>query len=418
MKHLISTEGSDRGTGYNVSNRMLRRDGKLLIGWLDAPPEKGDSVRAMLGVCDLETGKLQNTFQIGSGIDNHCGSALAMDANGRVHAVVGAHHGPFFYRYSDEPTQASTWSEPESLGELGTYPSLVVDSAGTLHLAHRERGDRWHLLYRRKKAGQAWEPPRIMAISPVPGYNHFMQSLAVGPTGDIHLVFQFHFAESGNAADCRGRAAVYVKSEDGGDTWFNENRQVDAPITLESMQAVCHAPDGGDGRHSIRVGNLVVDANNQPWFFCSFVGYSSGVIWRKKENRWQMIDLADRLDGLNMEGGRATSLSQDGMGNIHFAFATDATGQRCQWFAPNLELFHLILDTEGNRASLNQVTDVDPDAANWLPALELWDWTRPDQAYEDGHHLMYTRGLNAGGIGGDNKSALKTEIYLTLTEKH
>ncbi|MBT5828882.1 MAG: hypothetical protein HOH77_01710, partial [Candidatus Latescibacteria bacterium] len=80
MKHLISTEGSDRGTGYNVSNRMIRRDGKLLIGWLDAPLEKGEPVRAMLGVCDLDTGALQNTFQIGSGIDNHCGSALAMDA--------------------------------------------------------------------------------------------------------------------------------------------------------------------------------------------------------------------------------------------------------------------------------------------------------------------------------------------------
>jgi len=64
MRHLISTEGSDRGTGYNVSNRMLRRDGKLLIGWLDAPPEKGDDVRAMLGVCDLETGALQHAFQI------------------------------------------------------------------------------------------------------------------------------------------------------------------------------------------------------------------------------------------------------------------------------------------------------------------------------------------------------------------
>lgn len=413
MRHLISNVGSDRGTGYNVSNRMIRRDGKLLIGWLDAPPTKGEQVQAMLGVCDLETGVLQHAFPLGGGIDNHCGSALAQDANGRVHAVVGAHHGPFIYRYSDDPKREETWSDPELLGHLGTYPSLVVDGEGTLHLAHRERGDRWHLLYRRKKAGQAWETPRVMAISPTAGYNHFMQSLAVGPTGDIHLVFQFHFAESGNAADCRGRAAVYVKSSDGGDTWENEGQRVDDPITLDTMQAVCHAPDGGDGRHSVRVGNLVVDAHNQPWFFCSFVGHESGVIWWRKESGWQMIDLADRLDGLNMEGGRSTSLSRDGAGHIHFAFATDPTGKRCQWFAPSLEVFHLVLDAEGNRVSLTQVTDVDNDAANWLPALELWDWTRPDQTYEDGHFLMYTRGLNAGGIGGDNKSALKTEIMLT-----
>lgn len=413
MKHLISTEGSDRGTGYNVSNRMIRRDDTLLIGWLDAPPQKGEEVRAMLGVCDLETGHMQHAFQIGSGIDNHCGSALAMDANKRVHAVVGAHHGPFAYRYSDDPVTESAWSEPEFLGDLGTYPSLVVDGEGTLHLAHRERGDRWQLLYRRKKAGQAWEDSRVMAISPVPGYNHFMHSLAVGPNGDVHLIFQFHFAESGNAADCRGRAAVYVKSEDGGDTWFNEGLRVDQPITLDSMKAVCYAPDGGDDRHSIRVGNLVVDADNQPWFFCSFVGYSSGVIWHRQKDRWQMIDLADRLDGLNMEGGRSTSLSRDGAGHIHFTFATNPTGERCGWFAPCLEVFHLVLDAEGNRVSLKQITETDDEAANWLPALELWDWTRPNQTYQDGHFLMYTRGLNAGGIGGDNKSALKTEIYLT-----
>jgi len=269
------------------------------------------------------------------------------------------------------------------------------------------------LLYRRKKTGQAWETPRMLAISPTAGYNHFMQSLAVGPTGDIHLVFQFHFAESGNAADCRGRAAVYVKSSDGGDTWENEGKRVDAPIALDTMQAVCYAPDGGDGRHSVRVGNLVVDAHNQPWFFCSFVGHESGVIWRRKESGWQMIDLADRLDGLNMEGGRSTSLSRDGAGNVHFAFATDPTGKRCQWFAPCLEVFHLVLDAEGNRVSLTQVTEVDNEAANWLPALEQWDWPRPHQTYEEGHFLMYTRGLNAGGIGGDNKSALKTEIFLT-----
>ncbi|MDA0711988.1 MAG: hypothetical protein O3B73_17455, partial [bacterium] len=132
FRHLISAEGSDRGTGYNLSNRMIRRDGQLLIGWLDAPPEKGQNVRAMLGVCDQKTGALAHAFQIGAGIDNHCGSALAMDANGRVHAVVGAHHGPFGYRYSDDPEKESAWSESEALGDWGTYPSLAVDHQGTL----------------------------------------------------------------------------------------------------------------------------------------------------------------------------------------------------------------------------------------------------------------------------------------------
>lgn len=413
MRQLISTEGSDRGTGYNVSNRMLRRDGKLLIGWLDAPPDKGEEASAMLGVCDLETGQLQHALRLGGGIDNHCGSALAMDGNGRVHAVVGAHHGPFIYRYSDDPENESAWSEPELLGPLDTYPSLVVDQSGTLHLAHRERGDRWQLWYRRKKAGQDWEAPRAMAISPVAGYNHFMQSLTVGPTGDVHLIFQFHYAESGHARDCKGRAAVYVKSEDGGDTWFNEGQRVDGPITIESMKAICHMPDGGDGQHSLRVGNQVVDEKNCPMFFCSYPGYASGAFWKLTDSGWQMIDLKDRLNGLNMEGGRSTFLSRDGDGNFHFSFATDPTGERCKWFAPSLEMFYAVFDAAGNQIELNQMTETETEAANWLPSLELWDWTRPEQTYKNGRYVMYTRGLNAGGIGGDNKSVLKTEIYLT-----
>ena len=412
IRHLISEEGSDRGTGYNMSGKLIRRDGDLLIGWLDAPPDKGTMARIMLGVCDEKTGEMHRAFQIGEGIDNHCGPALVLDGNGRLHAMIGAHHGPFMYRWSDNPSNEESWSEEEALGSGDTYPSLAVDREGTLHLAHRERGDRWQLWYRRKKVGASWEEPRVMAVSPVAGYNHFMQSLTVGPTGTVHLVFQFHFAESGHAADCRGRAAVYVHSDDGGNTWFNEGQRFDEALTMETMQAVCHDSGGGDGRHSVRVGNHVVDADDQPWFFCSYPGYANGVLWHCEDGEWMALDLLDVLDGLNMEGGRATSLSRDGAGRSHFAFATHPGKQRCGWFSPDLELFYAVMDENGESLSLDQVTETEQAAANWLPALEQWDWTRPEQTFEDGHWMLYTRGLNAGGIGGDNKSSLKTEIYL------
>ena len=235
-RHLISTQGSDRGTGYNMSGKLIRRDGKLFIGWLDAPPEEGTQARIMIGVCDEVTGEMHRAFQIGEGIDNHCGPALILDDNGRLHALVGAHHGPFFYRWSDNPEDPNTWSETEALGALSTYPSFAVDQEGTLHLSYRESGDRWAMWYRRKKANQNWEPPRSIAVSPVAGYNHFMQSLTTGPDGTLHLIFQFHFAESGHAADCRGRAAVHVYSEDGGDTWYNEGVRFEDPLTMETMR--------------------------------------------------------------------------------------------------------------------------------------------------------------------------------------
>ena len=418
MKHLISTEGSDRGTGYNMSSKLIRRDGDLLIGWLDAPVDKGNCARIMLGVCDEKTGEMNRSFQIGEGVDNHCGPTLALDNNGRLHAIIGAHGGFFWYRWSDDPSNPDSWSKPEALGPQDTYPSMAVDHDGTLHLSHRERDERWQLWYRRKKAGQAWEDPRVMAISPVPGYNHYMQSLTVGPDGTIHLVFQFHFAESGQAADCRGRAAVYARSEDSGDTWFNEGNRFDDALTMDTMEAVCYNPEGGDGRHSVRVGNHVVDANDQPWFFCSYPGYEHGVLWHRTENGWAPVDLAEIVAGLNMEGGRATSLSRDRAGNLHLGFATHPGKDRCAWFCPELELFYVVMDENGTAISLDQLTEAETDAANWLPALEQWDGTRPDQAFEGGHWMMYTRGLNAGGIGGDNASALKTEIYLRRGMNH
>lgn len=177
MGHLVllSSSGSDRATGYNMSSKIIRRDGKLYAGWLEAPAETGSPARIVLAVCDAETGALQRAIQLGEGVDNHCGPALALDKGGRMHAVIGAHSGAFLYRWSDSPQEGETWSTPEALGPGDTYPSLAVDPEGTLHLAHRERGDRWQLWYRRKRPGRPWDPPRALAISPAPGYNHYIE---------------------------------------------------------------------------------------------------------------------------------------------------------------------------------------------------------------------------------------------------
>jgi hypothetical protein len=158
-----------------MSNKILRRGDDLLVTWLEAPVEAGAPSQAVLGVCEGTTGALRSTLQLGEGIDNHCGAALALDGEGRVHALVGAHHGPFLYRWSDRPADPAGWSEPDPLGPASsTYPSLAVDAAGTLHLAHRERGHRWQLWYRRKRPGRPWEAPLALAVSPTAGYNHYI----------------------------------------------------------------------------------------------------------------------------------------------------------------------------------------------------------------------------------------------------
>ena len=117
--------------------------------------------------------------------------------------------------------------------------------------------------------------------------------------------------------------------------------------------------------------------------------------------------------GLNLEGGRSSSLSQDPDGRIHLTFGTSGDGSRTAWFDPSLEIFHVSFDQNGKDHHCARLTGPDARAANWLPALEQWDWNRKEVCCCDGHWLTYTRGLNAGGISGNNKSALKTEAYLT-----
>jgi hypothetical protein len=117
--------------------------------------------------------------------------------------------------------------------------------------------------------------------------------------------------------------------------------------------------------------------------------------------------------GLNVAGGRSSSLSRGSDGRIHLALSTNAEGNRTKWYDPSLELFHISFSEEGNDHKIEKLTGPDEEAANWLPALEHWDWNRADTCCQDGHWMLYTRGLNAGGIGGDNKSALQTEVYLT-----
>ena len=140
IHHLLSESGSDRATGYNMSSKLIRRDDTLFVSWLDAPSELGQPAKAMLGVCDRQSGEMRSRIQLGEGIDNHCGAALALDQNGRLHTIVGAHSGDFLYRWSDTPADAESWSASTPLGPSDTYPSLVVDAEGTLHLAHREAG--------------------------------------------------------------------------------------------------------------------------------------------------------------------------------------------------------------------------------------------------------------------------------------
>lgn len=407
----LSCDGSDRATAYSMSSKIVRRGDHLFVGWLDAPDENTGQAGVMMGVCDIQTGALLKTVQLGEGKDNHCGPALALDGNGRLHALVGAHHDPFLYRWSDEPEEAESWSDPEPLGPRDSYPALVADGDGTLHVAYREHGERWQLQYRRKKADGSWESSVSMAVSPTPGYNHFMHDLTVGPTGTLHLTFQFYYAESGNSRDCRGRAAVHIQSSDGGDTWVNEGEIARLPLTIETARTIVAGFDVPD--YNLRIGNHVVDRDDHPWFYASMPDPPRGVLWRRTGKGWETVELDRALPDLNLADGKSTALSYDARGRFHILVSTNPDGLEKPWYDTGHEVFYLALESDGVVVEVKRMTDPDPDVARWLPSIEKWDWARPDASCADGHWFTYTSGVNAGLISQkDYNFSEKTQIYL------
>ncbi|HUT17708.1 MAG TPA: hypothetical protein VM366_01010 [Anaerolineae bacterium] len=62
------------------------------------------------------------------------------------------------------------------------------------------------------------------------------------------------------------------------------------------------------------------------------------------------------------------------------------------------------------------MTQTDPSAAHWLPALEPWDWAGACRA-DGAPWMLHTAGLNAGGSGGDSRNTARTRVYLGTCEE-
>ena len=130
---LLSQTGGDRATAYVMSNKIARRQGLLVCTWLDVDRHNRwalvDPSRAEV----LREGTVGQPRR-----DNHCGAAMTTDVDGTLHLLVGAHHGSFVhYRMAPNKDDWEPVEDCRAIGQAATYPSLVCDSHGTLHLTYR-----------------------------------------------------------------------------------------------------------------------------------------------------------------------------------------------------------------------------------------------------------------------------------------
>jgi len=130
---LLSKTGGDRGTAYVMSNKIARRGGRLICTWIDSRRQN------QWAMVDPNSGKILRTGPVGEPRrDNHCGAAMTTDVDGTLHLVVGAHHGPLVhYRMPPDDDEWQVVEDGRAVGQLSTYPSLVCDGNGTLHLTYR-----------------------------------------------------------------------------------------------------------------------------------------------------------------------------------------------------------------------------------------------------------------------------------------
>lgn len=404
----LSETGSDRASAYITSNKIVRHGGRIYVGWLEAPRGPGELVPVCLAVIDQKTGEVLAKHVLGMAYDNHCGPALAMGRDGRLHFMVGAHHNPLLYRWSDDPLNLESWSAPVALGPFATYPSLIVDHEGTLHLLHRHMDQRWQLWYRRKPKDELWSPWVVLAEGPLPGYNHFYQSIVNGPNGSLHVLFQFGYTDTGSSADVKVRSVVYLQSSDAGKSWEHAGQSLNSPLLVDNVSPILHYPQGG-----IRISNLVVDQKNRPWFFVNFAEAPFAALYRYADKQWTRIEVPELLKVVSFEGGRESSLSLDSSGRMHLATATMPEGSST-WYDVRHEVYRAIFSEEGDLQSVNQVSPSDSGAANWLPALEHWDWNRAGECCAPTPALLYTKGTTAGR--GYNINLLHNEVFLEIQE--
>ena len=192
-----------------MSNKIARRDGHLVCTWLDVERQN------QWAVVDLAQGEILRTGTVGERRqDNHCGVAMATDTDGTLHLLIGAHHGSFVhYRWPPDKQDWEPVEDGRAVGQSATYPSLVCDGHGTLHLLYRREtnGRDAHLVYCRRPKQGPWSGPRLLVRSAVSEHSWLTNAIEVGPSGRLHAVCLEHLAGSrprGRRTLLRGFAPV------------------------------------------------------------------------------------------------------------------------------------------------------------------------------------------------------------------
>ncbi len=138
-------------------------------------------------------------------VDSHCQTALALDAQGYIHAVLGGHGSRMIYRKSASPDSTDAWSAPEiftlqpasstDFVDEYSYPSLVIDYAGQPNVLARWSGSGYvfRLVYMVKSATtNSWKPQKVLLDPGRPYYGIWYHKMSIDPWGRLFISYSYY----------------------------------------------------------------------------------------------------------------------------------------------------------------------------------------------------------------------------------
>ena len=394
----ISTTGSTRATAY-VGNKIITKDGKTFIGWLD---HIGELSQIKVKCYDIKSKTWGDAVNVGTGADSHGGPSMTMDNKGYLHMVYGAHHQPLKYSRTVRPMDISEWVDLGTFGSKETYPSLITAPDGTLWCATRSSAtDPWRLCVYCKLPDQEWSSAIDVLEADELGYAQTGNTLVVGADGTIHLGLYIYTTKS-NA----GKVIGYLRSHDNAKTWENAYGDVmTLPVTSESD---CFFERGDT--FNMYLGGFALDPEGNPWL--SVVHQEkrpvSTSLTHFENGKWVSIDLLPFLQAA-MPGRNIAQadLSFDRNGTLYIA-ASGAKGDGW-WGSPLQEVILMKSQDKGKSFEVTAISEFDSAKPNWLPSIE-----KPFSAnlLDKAPCILYTCGFPGKGV----RSKINTDVIFTLLE--
>ena len=257
---LVTERSLSLGDGATTASPLATRDDTTWIVYVETTPRPGRGSPVSVVPYDRRTGTLGKPVLLAwsrLGNDGHAQPGIALDSQGYLHVVAGAHGRPFQYRRTLVPlTCYEGWSQLEDVCTTGyreraggpqegrqTYLSFVIDGQDRLHIAYRQWrkdcettfGGKLYgaLSYQRRDPFTGWTDPRILVVPPYREYAIYAQALTVDRSGRL-----FVSASCTAGAEGSDRKAQVER-------WKQSGRDgPQPPLYLRRMVLV--SPDGGD----------------------------------------------------------------------------------------------------------------------------------------------------------------------------